>query len=258
MSSSDRAGGEKLSGLSFFMPAYNDASSLRRSVPAALAFLPQAAESYELIVVLDARSSDGSRQYLRETATREPALRVLEQGESEPGYGRALALGWKNAGFPWVFYTDADGQYRLEDFPALAALSGEAEIVAGFREKRRDPFPRRFTGAAYNFLARRLLGIGVRDIDCSFKLIRKDALARMSFTCLSGAVEAELFLQARRLGLRVRQIPVCHLERAAGKSAFSRGPWALPETGNVRLVWRELLDLRLKLRTGRIGYGAGI
>ncbi len=249
MSSSDRAGGGKLPGLSFFMPAYNDASSLRRSVPEALAFLPQAAERYELIVVLDARSADGSREYLREEAARESALRVVEQLQTEPGYGRALALGWATACFPYVFYTDADGQYSLEDFPVFAELIRDADLVAGFRKKRYDPCARRATGAAYNFLARRLLDLGVRDIDCSFKLIRKDALARMSFTCVSGAAEAELFLQSRGLGLRVRQVPVRHLARAAGKSAFSRGPWALPETANIRLVWRELLSLRRGRKT---------
>ncbi len=222
------------------MPAYNDLANLRRSVPECLGRLDSWASKPELLVVLDNRTRDGSREYLLGV----PGVRLIEQSGDDPGYGRALALGWEAARGELVFYTDCDGQYSLDDLPRFLEASRRADLVVGYREIRRDPPARIATAWSYNRLIRMLFGLRVRDVDCSFKLVRRAALKQMAFACRTGAVEAELFLQARAAGLKTVEIPVRHYPRRAGASAFDRGRLALPAAGNVRAVFRELLLLK--------------
>lgn len=222
------------------MPAFNELANLRRTVPEYLERLDSLAREHELLVVLDGRTRDESREYLLDL----PGVRLIEQSGDDPGYGRALALGWAAARGELVFYTDCDGQYALDDLPRFLEAARKADFVAGYRERRRDPGARIATAWFYNRLIRILFGLRIRDVDCSFKLIRKEALKCMAFTCQTGAVEVELFLQARAAGLKTVEIPVRHFPRREGTSAFDRGRLALPAAGNVLAVFRELLRLK--------------
>jgi len=233
----------KLPGLTAFLPCFNDEACLRKALPALLAELPRRAETFEVAVVLDERSRDGSRAFLEEAGRTEP-VRIIAQAADDPGYGRALALGWAGSRMPWTFYTDADLQYSPGDLGRLVALADEADLVAGWRRRRVDPPARLLTAATYNRLVDLFFGLGIRDVDCSFKLVRTEAVQTLNFLSRSGAAEVELFLQARQSGWRVRQVPVRHFARPDGRSAFDRGRLSLPDGGNVRQVWRELRELK--------------
>src|SRR5204862_118910 len=82
-----------------------------------------------------------------------------------------IASGIAQATFSLVLFSDADGQYEPDDLPSLLDRVNAADIVAGYRLRRADRMLRRVVSGGYNFLARRLIGVPLRDINCAFKVM---------------------------------------------------------------------------------------
>ena len=123
----------------------------------------------------------------------------------------------------------------------MARGVSEAEIIAGFRRQRRDPLARRLNAWAFFSLVRVLFGRLVRDVNCAFKLIRRDVLQRMDLHSDGALINTEILVLARQMHVRVVEVPVQHYPRTSGK-----------QTGaNPRVVLRafgELLAFRAEMR----------
>src|SRR5438552_3423117 len=167
----------RLASLSFFFPALNEEAHVRAIVDEALAVLPRFAEDLEVTVVDDG-STDRTGAIADEAAARDPRVRVIHHGRRR-GYGGAIRSGLLAAKDDWIFYTDGDRQFALEDLGRLIEASGDADAVVGYRIKRADPVRRRFVVWVYNRLIRLLFGGGWRDVDCAFKFFRRDVFARV-------------------------------------------------------------------------------
>ena len=108
-------------------------------------------------------------------------------------YGMALRSGLDAARKEYIFYTDGDGQYDPTELEKLAqAMSSGTCLVNGYKLKRQDPWHRTAIGALYNRFARWLFRIRLRDIDCDFRLIRRDALDLSQIQCTGGTICVEL------------------------------------------------------------------
>src|SRR5438876_1213494 len=148
----------RLASLSFFFPALNEEAHVRAIVDEALAVLPRFAEDLEVTVVDDG-STDRTGAIADEAAARDPRVRVIHHGRRR-GYGGAIRSGLLAAKDDWIFYTDGDRQFALEDLGRLIEASGDADAVVGYRIKRADPVRRRFVAWVYNRLIRLLFGGG--------------------------------------------------------------------------------------------------
>lgn len=206
-------------GISVFFPAYNDAGSIAVLVSDALAVLPSLADSYEVLVVDDG-STDGTGALLDELARREPRLRVIHHGRNR-GYGGALRTGFASAAEELVFYTDGDGQYDVRELAALVPLlTDEVDIVNGYKLKRADTLTRQVVGGVYNTCARLLFRLPVRDVDCDFRLLRRDALRHVRLDSSSGVICVELVRKLKAAGCVFAEAPVHHYPRQHGRSQF--------------------------------------
>jgi glycosyltransferase involved in cell wall biosynthesis len=163
-------------GLSVFFPAFNDALSLPALLNRTFATLPRVADDYEVIVINDG-STDGTAAVLEQLQQQyAPHLRVITHSKNF-GYGAALRSGFAAATKAFIFYTDGDGQYDPTELEKLVqAMSSGTCLVNGYKLKRQDRWHRIVIGALYNRFARWLFRIRLRDIDCDFRLIRRDAL----------------------------------------------------------------------------------
>jgi dolichol-phosphate mannosyltransferase len=170
-----------------------------------------------------------------------PELTVLTQPRNS-GYAAALGRGLLAARYDPVLYTDADGQFDLADLGAAYRLLGDdVELVAGYREVRADPLPRRVAAAGFNALVRLLLGVRARDVDCAFKLFRRRFFDRVQLASDGFLIDTEIFARAERARLGIVQLPVRHRPRRAGRSTVRlRTVWT---------SWRQLLALRRRLRS---------
>lgn len=206
-------------GISVFFPAFNDEDSIARLVHEAFAVLPQLTDDYEVIVVNDG-SSDGTAAVLDELAGRMPRLRVIHHPRNR-GYGGALRSGFENAAKDLVFYTDGDGQYDVRELTALVPLMTEdVDVVNGYKIKRSDRRRRIVLGAIYKFLARNLFGLPIRDVDCDFRLMRREAIQSIKLNSTSGVVCTEMIYKLKAAGYRFTETPVHHYPRLHGQSQF--------------------------------------
>lgn len=221
--------------ISAVLPAYNEEANLEEVVERTSQALAACARTSEIIVVDDG-SQDGSAAVLERLKAAYPTLRVVRHPTNR-GYGAAVRSGFLAARLPWVFMMDADNQFDPAELALLLRHAGEADIVTGYRKQRRDPLPRRLNAWAFFSLVRLFFGRQVRDVNCAFKLLRRDMLNRMDLRSNGALINTEVFVLARRQHARIVEVAVHHYARTSGK-----------QTGaNPRVVlraFRELLAFR--------------
>jgi putative flippase GtrA len=89
-------------------------------------------------------------------------------------------------------------------------------MVVGYRAPRRDPFMRLVNAKVWNVLNRALFGLKVRDIDCAFKLFRRDVVQPLTLRSNGAMINAEILIRLQRSGVDIKEVPVSHLPRTAG------------------------------------------
>ena len=208
--------GRSLPPLSVLMPAYNEEAGIAFTVETTVPILDRLFEDYELIVIDDG-SRDRTRAVLEGLTERFPRLRVLSYAPNR-GYAEALRRGFAAGTKPYVCFTDADLQFDVAELPLLFDAIGNGDLAVGFRRDRQDPWHRLIYSRAYNFMQRALLGIRATDINCAFKLFRRDFITGIPLIAESFVINAEIFLRARQRGVRVAEVGVTHLPRARGTS----------------------------------------
>ena len=205
--------------LSYVLPAYNEEGSIEQAVREADGACRAFASSYEVIVVDDG-SRDRTPEILRRLAAELPSLWTIRI-EPNRGYTNALRTGFLAATKPWVFYTDADNQFDPREMGRFLAARSDADLVIGFRVGRKDGFLRLFLSRVYNKLQRFYIGLDVSDINCAFKLFRRSFFDIAPIEAGGFLVDAEMLIRAKLLGLRVRELPVSHRPRVAGRTTVN-------------------------------------
>ena len=227
--------------LSLVVPAHNEAENMPRVMSQARTVLGELASSSEVILVDDG-SSDGTAEVARAALAGDAVgrLRVVTH-ERKSGYGVSVADGLRAAVGDYIAFVDGDGQFDLNDLTRLAGRIQTADLVAGIRASRADPWFRMIISGTFNVLVRLLYGLRYRDVDCGLKLMRRSVLdAATPIRARSALLNTELFFQARRSGLRIEQVEVPHYPRTAGVRSGAR-------LGPILRAVRELVVLRVRL-----------
>jgi glycosyltransferase involved in cell wall biosynthesis len=229
----------RLRGLSIVLPCHDEAANIERAVDEATAAGELVADAHEVIVVDDG-SSDDTRDLAEGLADVDPRVRVLVH-ETNRGYGAAVRTGFAAARLEWVFLTDADLQFDLRELTRFAPVAPSCDIVTGYRVHRADPPHRLLNAAAWNMLVRRTFDLGLRDVDCAFKLMRRELVQSLPLVAEGAMVSTELIARAREADARIVELGVGHRPRAAGRSSG-----ASPRV--VARAFRELRTVRADLR----------
>ena len=158
--------------ISVFFPCYNEQENVGRTVEKALEVMQQLNADFEVIIVDDG-SSDGTGRIADEIAGRDGNVKVVHH-EGNLGYGAALQSGFKAATKELVFYTDGDGQFDIGEMPPLLTLMEQYDIVSCYRLNRQDSIIRKINGWGWTWLGCMMVGLKVRDIDCAFKLYKRE------------------------------------------------------------------------------------
>ena len=234
----------KFPSLSVFFPAYNDAPSLPGLIGKTFQVLREHVADYEVIVVNDG-SQDRTGEVLEELRVQyAPFLRVVTH-EQNRGYGGALRTGFASATREFVFYTDGDGQYDVGELPRLLELvTPGTGLVNGYKLERHDPAHRVWIGNVYNFLARFLFRIRIRDIDCDYRLIRRKLLDNVHLTSTSGTICVELVRKLEISGCGVVEVGVHHYRRMHGSSQFFRLRSLAKTFGELLRLWLRVVVLK--------------
>lgn len=243
----------KLSSVTAFFPAYNDAGTIPSMVIMALKALPQVTDDYEVVVCNDG-SSDYTGEVLAELARVYPPLRVVTHPRNR-GYGAALRTGFANAAKDWIFYTDGDAQYDPHELVKLAAAldeaGGQADVINGYKMSRSDPLHRVVIGRLYHHFVRVVFGLPLRDTDCDFRLFRRAVFERVTLESDSGTIALEMVKKFADAGCRFVEVPVHHYHRAYGQSQFFNFRRLVRTAVQLSQLWWKLVVKREHLRRAR-------
>jgi glycosyltransferase involved in cell wall biosynthesis len=224
--------------VSIVLPAYNEEANIEQALTEATGVAERLFGEHEVVVVDDG-STDRTGALVRAAAERDPRVRLIAH-EANRGYGEALRTGFLAATLDFVFFTDADLQFDLDELEGFLQYAGTVDVVAGYRLNRQDPLVRRLMAYAWNLLVRVLFYVPVRDIDCAFKLFDRRVLREVDLESVGAMVNTELMVKLGRAGASVVEVGVHHRPRRAGEA---RG-------ASLRVVvtaMREVVRMRKRL-----------
>lgn len=219
---------------------YNERDNLGGLVPAVLQHA-----GYRIVIV-DDDSPDGTGALADALAIEFPGRVSVIHRRGARGLGRSLVAGLQRAlesDADLIFQMDADFSHDPKYLPDLAAATAEADLVLGSRYLHgvsvvNWPLHRIVLSSFANRYIRAVTGIEARDCTTGFRCWRRDALARLPLEGLISDGYAFLVEQlhlARRIGCRVREVPIIFVERREGSSKISSSvllesaivPWRL-------------------------------
>ncbi|MFY9558290.1 MAG: glycosyltransferase family 2 protein [Blastocatellia bacterium] len=214
--------------ISAVLPAYNEEENIETAVKRTAEVLGLLGLREWEVIVVDDGSADQTSQIADRLAAEDPAhIRVLHHNPNR-GYAEALKTGFTNARHQLVFYTDSDNQFDVREIANLLPLIEDVDIVNGFRIYRFDPLTRLVLSWGFNLLVRVVFRIKVRDIDCAFKLFRREVFDKVTIESKKFFVDAEVLAKARYFGFRMTEVGVRHYPRPAGRSTVR--PSHIPST----------------------------
>ena len=225
--------------LSLVMPAFNEAAGIGEAIAEAHESLAGLGYEFEILVVDDG-SSDATAAIAEDLTALWPRVRVLIHDQNL-GYGAALRTGFEAARYDLIAFTDADGQFVLDDLDDLVPLTRECPVAVGWRVDRQDSWRRRFLSRGYNLIARTFLGTGVRDCDCALKVFRREALAYLLPDSTGFFVNTEMLCRARRLGWAIAEVGVRHRQRKRGTSKVSLAEVPRTLATLMRFWWQHVV-----------------
>lgn len=235
-----------MSGISVVLPAYNEEKNIPKTVTAVVRTMKDITDDFEVLVVDDG-SKDRTVEVTLELAAKYPEVKLLKHDINQ-GYGAALHSGFYAATKELVFMTDSDAQFDVGEITKLVPLIQEADLVIGYRAKRKDPVVRRLNALGWKLLINTLFGYTARDVDCAFKLFKRDVLKHITIESRGATFSAEFLVRAKLGNYRIREVPVSHFPRLEGRPTGAR-------IGVILRAFRELIRFHRRLsyeRKGRI------
>lgn len=223
--------------ISVVLPAFNEEANLWSTVNDAIAALDRIGASFEIIIVDDG-SRDGTAEVCRKLRALHRSIMLIRH-PSNRGYGAALRSGFGAARHELVFFTDADGQFRFDELPLFLSCIESVNAVIGYRVDRRDPWHRKVISRVGNWFARTFLAIRARDINCAYKVLKRESLRKLPLRCEGVMISTELLALAGRAGWKLCELPVSHYPRHLGKQTGAR----------PLVMWRVILEFWQTFRT---------
>lgn len=240
---------EKGKKLSVFFPAYRDEDNIGRVIEDAVRVLNGLKKETDLqdyeIIIIDDGSPDRTGEVADSLIQKYPGIEIkVIHHNQNLGYGATLKTGFKNARYEYVFYSDGDYQFDLHDLKKLYALIPFSEIVAGFRIKKQCSNFKKLTSMVYNLFLKylyRISGFAFIDVDCAFKIFKKEIFNRIKISSNDAFIDAEIIIKSLLLGYKVTEVGVRHLPRSDGKTTAG--------AANLRIILKTIRDVRRLKRT---------
>ena len=231
--------------VSLVIPMYNEEENIEHALACAVAALERWSGGYEILVVDDA-SRDRSADLVTAAGAANPNIRLL-RNETNRKLGATLRRGYDAARMELVLYMDADLPFDPEVLgPAIQALRvTRADMIAGYRlDRTTEGLLRTIYSYVWNALIGVLFGWPHRDINFSFKLMRREVLEAVELESEGSLIDAELVVKAKNLGFVIQQLGLDYFPRTRGNSTLS-------SPSVILKMLRELVKLYPRMRHPR-------
>ncbi len=201
--------------LTVLAPVYNEEESLPRFVEEMDKFLDQSTIPAKVLFVNDG-SSDGSIELIKSICQEKQYYEFISLDRNY-GLSTAIKAGIDTCDTQFLGYIDTDLQTSPADFMSFYPFLQEYDMVTGIRVERHDPFIKRMSSRIANAIRDWMIQDGVADTGCPLKIMRSSSARKIPF--FDGM---HRFLPAliQLYGGKIKQVPVKHYARIAGKSKY--------------------------------------
>lgn len=204
--------------LSVVLPVYNEVDMIENAVRNIYREIIKKYPGSKLIVAEDG-STDGTKEVLKRLNKKIKFKLVMS--DERKGYLNAVKGALMLADSELIFFSDSDGTHDPKDFWRLYEIMAEsgADIAAGVKENRHDPFYRLVLSRLYNFLLGILFGLWIKDSNAGFKLMKRDVVKNIvpQIKFLKYGFSSELLIRARHAGKKIVPVDVKHFPRKKDK-----------------------------------------
>lgn len=232
---------EKLPELSIFFPFWDEEENIEQVVRDAASIAETIANKWEIIIVDDG-SNDRTLEIAKSLESQDSRFVVVHH-KINRGYGAALRSGFETARYDFVVFTDGDGQFDFAEIDNFIDKIGDSDIVIGYRKKRSDK------NLGKRLLLMNLLKIWdlilfrfyFRDIDCGFKMFRKQALQKLTpFRSEGAMITTEILAKAKKKKLKIAEVGVTHYPRIKGHQSGANFPVVIRAVLESFVLWYDL------------------
>ncbi len=229
--------------LSVFFPCYNEEKNIENTLNKALPIIKKITPSWEVIIVNDG-SKDNTLKVAQSLAKKHgPHVKVVNHPKNR-GYGAAFKSGLYSARYRFISFTDADGQFNFQDIYKLidTQKKTKADLVIGYYLGRKVPFYRKWGSSVWQLAVFLLFGLKVKDIDCGFKLIKKEVVAKIPpLEAERGPfISSEFLIKAKAQGFKIVEVGVRHYARQEGEATGANLNVILSGLTDLLRLWKKL------------------
>jgi len=229
--------------LSIFFPCYNEELNLSVTIEKALPIIKKITPKWEILII-----NDGSKDKTLEVAKKlvkkyGSHLKIINHPKNR-GYGGAFKSGLYGSKYKWIVFTDADGQFNFQDIKKLIKKQKEtkADLTIGYYLGRKVPFYRKWGSTIWQLAVFLLFGLRVKDIDCGFKLMKKEVVDNIpKLEAERGPfISSEFLIKAKKKGYKTAEVGVRHYERHAGSATGADLNVILAGLTDLLRLWKKL------------------
>lgn len=228
--------------ISLVIPMFNEEANIEHAIAYAVDALQQHAREYEIVIVDDA-STDDSPEIVRRAIAGNACIRVIRHDFNQK-LGTSLRTGFAAAKYELILYMDADLPFDPDALGrAIRAINvTRADMIAGYRfDRTTEGMRRTMYTIVWNWTVRLLFGVSIRDVNFSFKLMKREVLEAIDLRSEGSLIDAEIIVKAIKRGFNVQQIGLDYFPRVHGTSHLS-------SPGVIAKMLHELIALYPEMR----------
>jgi glycosyltransferase involved in cell wall biosynthesis len=235
--------------LSVFIPVYNEEKIIDKNLGVILRVVKEITSDFEILIVNDG-STDNSKEKILNWVNNCEQIKLIDH-KTNLGYGASLKSGFTNAQKELIFYTDMDLPADLSELKKVMPLMETYDLVIGYRIDRLDTLRRMVYFKIYRFLLRRLFNLKIKDINFSFKCLKKKVIEKINLTARTGFIDGELLIESLRYGFTIKEVPITYLPRKCGNSNFDSFKVAFSTAREILVYWLVKISQAKRLKNCR-------
>tara|TARA_E500000178_G_scaffold215113_1_gene212446 strand:- start:461 stop:1135 length:675 start_codon:yes stop_codon:yes gene_type:complete len=195
-------------------PLYKDSRTVKKMITKSLKVLKKLTDRYEVVIVDDG-CPEKSGLLAKNFSKNIKKVKVIFHKQNL-GYGSAIKTGLKNCKYQWIFQTDGDAEYDVNDLKKLIKLTNRSDLIITYRFKKKYRTSRIIISWIYNAILRVLFLTNFKDISTGSRLIKKKMLKKIKLKSKSPFIGAELAIKSKYLGLKVSEVGIHTYPRTFG------------------------------------------
>lgn len=235
---------KKFNELTIFFPFWNEEDNIDLVISKAISVANKIAENWEILMIDDG-SSDKTLEKMKSLSKTDKRLITISHDQNR-GYGAVLKTGFENAKYEYVVFNDGDGQFDFSEINKFMEKIENSDIVIGYRKKRLDHPFRHILMNLLKIWDYVLFGFRFKDIDCGFKLFKKETIEKIQPLKSEGAmITTEILAKSKKAKLKILEVEVHHYPRLYGDQSG----------GNLRVILRAIKESLVLWKEINFKYG---